>query len=186
MQLQVRNTGCLFDKNLVEMKIHKDMVRFLSDINYCMCSLMCTAASLIVIFRRQKEIISLWKKASSQLEKRSPWEVLHYMLPFSYWLQLAVCKRQTNAILNKIMDHFHNEIISAVPGSNPAPPTVTWTGPGNMTVYHKSNLSMWGVSAWVKTIKKNIMLMNLWQRVWKIRNYTVLNSLGLHFDSLAT
>jgi hypothetical protein len=34
------------------------------------------------------------------------------MLPFSYWLRLAVCKRQTNAILNKIIDLFHNEIIS--------------------------------------------------------------------------
>jgi hypothetical protein len=69
-------------------------------------------ASLIVAFRRQNEIISLWKKASSQLEKRLPWEVLHYTLPFSYWLRLAACKRQTNAILNKIMDLFHNEIIS--------------------------------------------------------------------------
>jgi hypothetical protein len=33
------------------------------------------------------------------------------MLPFSYWLRLAVCKRQTNAILYKIMVLFHNEII---------------------------------------------------------------------------
>jgi hypothetical protein len=32
-----------------------------------------SVASLIVVFRRQNEIISLWKKASSQLEKRSPW-----------------------------------------------------------------------------------------------------------------
>jgi hypothetical protein len=70
------------------------------------------APSLIVAFRRQNEIISLCKRASSQLEKRSPWEVSHYMLPFSYWLWLTVCKRQTNAILNKVMDLFHNEIIS--------------------------------------------------------------------------
>jgi hypothetical protein len=70
------------------------------------------APGLIVAFRKQNEIISLWKRASSQLEKRSPWEVSHFMLPFSYWLWLAVCKRQTNAILNKIMDLFHNEIIS--------------------------------------------------------------------------
>jgi hypothetical protein len=68
--------------------------------------------NLIVAFFRQNEIISLWKRASSQLEKHSPWEVSHYMLPFSYWLRLTVCKRQTNAILNKIIDLFHNEIIS--------------------------------------------------------------------------
>jgi hypothetical protein len=68
--------------------------------------------NLIVAFGRQNEIISLWKRASSQLEKHSPSEVSHHTLPFSYWLWLTVCKRQTNAILNKIMDLFHNEIIS--------------------------------------------------------------------------
>jgi hypothetical protein len=72
----------------------------------------CPAPSLIVAFRKQNEIISLWKRASSQLEKLSPWEVSHFMLPFSYWLWLTASKRQTNAILNKIMDLFHNEIIS--------------------------------------------------------------------------
>jgi hypothetical protein len=66
----------------------------------------------VVAYLWQIEIISLWKRASSQLEKRSPWEVSHFMLPFSYWLWLTAFKRQTNAILNKIMDLFHNEIIS--------------------------------------------------------------------------
>jgi hypothetical protein len=37
-----------------------------------------------------------------------------------------------------------------VPGSNPAPLTVSWTGTGNMAVYHKTNLRLGGVSAWVK------------------------------------
>jgi hypothetical protein len=69
------------------------------------------APSLMVAFRRQNGIISLWKRASSQLEKHSPWEVSHFMLPFSYWLWLTACKRQTNAILNKIMNLFHYEII---------------------------------------------------------------------------
>jgi hypothetical protein len=52
-----------------------------------LCTSTTPVASLIVAFRRQNEMISLWKKASSQLEKHSPWEVLHYMLPFSYWLR---------------------------------------------------------------------------------------------------
>jgi hypothetical protein len=35
------------------------------------------------------------------------------------------------------------------PSSNPAPPTVSWTGPGNIT---KTNLTVWGVTSWVKKI----------------------------------
>jgi hypothetical protein len=53
----------------------------------------------------------------------------------------------------------HQTEDAAVPSSNPAPPTVSWTGPGTMTVYHKTNLSMGGVSAWEKT-KKNSLKIN--------------------------
>jgi hypothetical protein len=39
---------------------------------------------------------------------------------------------------------------AAVPSSNPASLMVSCTGPGNMTVYYKTNLVVGGVPAWVR------------------------------------
>jgi hypothetical protein len=54
------------------------------------------APSLIVAFRWQHEIISLWKRASSQLRKRSLWYVSHYVFSFSYWLWITVPMQETD------------------------------------------------------------------------------------------
>jgi hypothetical protein len=45
---------------------------------------------------------------------------------------------------------WHQTANEAVPGSNPAPLTASWTGPGNMAVYYKINLRVGGVPAWVE------------------------------------
>jgi hypothetical protein len=58
------------------------------------------------------------------------------------------------AQLVKATGGYHQTEDAAVLGSNPAPLTVSWTGPGNMTVYYKTNFRVGGVPAWVKTIKK--------------------------------
>jgi hypothetical protein len=55
---------------------------------------------------------------------------------------------------------LHQTEDAAVPGSNPAPPTVSWTGPGGQEIWlciiKIKNLSMWGVSAWVKNSFKKL------------------------------
>jgi hypothetical protein len=54
-------------------------------------------------------------------------------------------------------DVVAHRVVVVVPGSNPAPLTVSYTGPGNMTANYKTNLRLGGVPAWVKKqYKKNL------------------------------
>jgi hypothetical protein len=78
----------------------------------------------------------------------------------------VVAHRNAVAQLTKATG-WHQTANAVVPGSNPASFTVSWTGPGNTTVYLKTSRRVGGVPAWAK--KKNSGGATFfWQVLWEV------------------